>query len=526
MAVDVGSAVGYLDLDISGFLANLRNAQNEADTASRNIATRLGNNFTGVGKTLTSVGTTLTKNVTVPLLAIGTAGLKVATDFEKGMSEVKAISGATGEDFEDLRNTAIELGASTAFSANEVAAGMTEMAKAGWDSRQIIEGMGGVLDAAAASGEGLATVSTIVADTITGFGLEAKESTRVADLLTQAANSGTIGITDLGETFKYIAPVAGSMGLSVEDVTTAVAAMSKAGIKGSQAGTSLRGMLTRMVKPTDAVAVAMEELGISLTEQDGSFKSLDTIVAEMRNSFDGLTDEQRTYYAATLAGQEGMSGMLSLLNLSQEEYDEIAASMDNAGGVAKETAAIMQDNLGSKIEQFIGSLESLAIKLADYLIPYLQTFVVWLTGLVEKFTALDPKTQKMILKFAGLAIAIGPVVTVLGKIVSGVGGVMTAFGKISGGFQAVAAGGTAGAGALSKFGGMLASISAPIIIVAALVAVLVGAFVSLWKNNEEFRDKVIEIWNQVKETFSTFTQGIVERLNSLGFDFTSCSEKI
>lgn len=431
MAVDVGSAVGYLDLDISGFLAGLRSAQDKADMQTKNIATKIGGNLSGVGKSLTSSGKTLTKTVTVPLAVIGAVGLKTATNFEKGMSEVRAISGATGKDFDALRDKAIELGADTAFSANEVAEAMTEMAKAGWSSQQIIDGMGGVLDAAAASGEGLATVSTIVADAITGFGMEAKESTKVADLLTQAANSGTIGITDLGESFKYIAPVAGSMGLSIEDVTTAVSAMSTAGIKGSQAGTALRTMLTRMVKPTDEVAATMDKLGISVTEQDGSMKSLDGIVANLRKSFDGLTESEKAKYAATLAGQEGMSGMLSLLNLTEEEYNAIAASMDNANGVAEETATVMQDNLQSKVEQLGGSLESLAIKLSDLLIPHLEKFVGWLTDLVDKFTALDPEAQKIILTIAGIAIVIGPVLSVVGKFISGIGGIVTAFGKLS-----------------------------------------------------------------------------------------------
>lgn len=518
MAVDVGSATGYLDLDISGFLANLRTAQSEADRESKNMATKVGNNITGIGKSMTSVGSTLTKSVTVPLLGIGTAGLKVASDFDSAMSGVKAISGATGEEFDALRAKAIELG-SAAFSANEVAVAMTEMAKAGWDSQQILDGMSGVLDAAAASGENLGTVSTIVADAITGFGMEAKESTRVADLLTQAANSGTIGINDLGESFKYIAPVAGSMGLSIEDVTTALSAMSMSGIKGSQAGTSLRGMLTRMVKPTDDVAAAMNELGIVLTNSDGTFKSLDQILSEMRGSFSGLTDEQKTYYAATLAGQEGMSGLLSLLNMSQEEYDEIAASMDNASGVAKETAEVMRDNLSADVGELINSLKSLAIKLASLIVPALRDFVQWLTQLINKFTALDPETQKTILKFAGIAAAIGPVILVIGKLVTAVGSIITTFGKIPG---AIAKAKSAFTAVSAAIGG----ISAPVVAVVAVIATLVAAFKHLWDTNEEFRNKMTAIWDGIKSKFESFAQGIVDRLNALGFDFENFGEVV
>lgn len=547
MAVDVGSAVGYLDLDISGFLAGLRTAQNEADSATKNMATKVGGGLKTVGDKITSAGSTLTKTVTLPLAGIATAGLKVATDFEKGMSQVKAISGATGKEFDSLREKAIELGADTAFSSNEVAEAMTEMAKAGWTSQQILDGMSGVLDAAAASGEGLGSVATIVADTITGFGMEAKESTRVADLLTQAANAGTIGVADLGESFKYIAPVAATMGFSIEDVTTAISAMSMAGIKGSQAGTSLRTALVRMVKPNDNTAASMKELGIVLTNADGSFKSLDQIVTEMRSSFSGLTDEQQTYHAATLAGQEGMSGLLSLLNLTQEEYDAIADSMNNASGVAAKTATVMQDNLASKVEQLGGSLESLAIKLADYVIPHLQKFVLWLTDLVDKFTELDPETQKSILKWGAFAIALGPVLMAVGKLTSGIGGVITAFGKapaafgklqtglkgiqtgfvnINEGFTLAKAGFPAMGAQASKLGVALAGVTAPMIAIVAAIAVLIAAFATLWKTNEDFRNKMIAIWNQIKETVNGFLQGIVDRVNALGFDFKNIADML
>lgn len=519
MAVDVGSAVGYLDLDISRFLAGLKSAQSEADAASKNIATKIGNNFQSVGKGLSSVGTTLTKNVTAPIAAVGVAGLKVATDFEKGMSEVKAISGATGDDFTALRNKAIELGADTAFSANEVADAMSEMAKAGWNSKQIIDGMGGVLAAAAASGEELSTVSTIVADTITGFGLAASDSTKVADLLTQAANAGTIEIGDLGESFKYVAPLANAMGISVEDAVTAISAMSTSGIKGSQAGTALSGVLSRLNGDNEKVRSTMKELGIEITNADGSFKSLDDIVAVLRDSFSGMTDDQKAYYATILAGQEGQKGLLALLNLSEDEYNKIAESMNNAGGVAEKTAATMQDNLQSKVEQLGGSLESLAIKLSDYVIPNLQKFVEWLTDLVDKFTNLDPGTQKAILMFAAIAAAIGPVLIIFGKLTSSVGSIITTFGKIPAAITKIK-------GAFTTVSTAIGGISAPVVVVVAIIGILIAAFVHLWKTNEDFRNKMTIIWNSIKINFELFAQGIVDRLNALGFDFENFGEVI
>ena len=561
MAVDVGSATGYLDLDISGFLANLRTAQSEADRASKNMATKIGNNITGIGKSMTSVGSTLTKSVTVPLLGISTAGLKVASDFDSAMSGVKAISGATGEEFDALRAKAIELGGSTAFSANEVAEAMTEMAKAGWDTNQIISGMGGVLDAAAASGEGLASVSTIVADAITGFGMEAAESTRVADLLTQAANAGTIGINDLGESFKYVAPVAGAMGYNIEDVTTALAAMSKAGIKGSQAGTALRTMLTNMANPTDNMAAAMDLLGVSLYDTEGNMYSLNDLLSQMRTGFnelalsneefaEGMADlnhqleigniNQSQYNsfaydlmnrtmgaeealwaqnAAMLAGKEGMSGLLSVMTMTEEEYQKLSDEMYNSAGIAKETAEVMRDNLSADVEGLMGSLESLAITLASLIVPALRDFVQWLTQLVNKFTALSPETQKTILMIAGIAAAIGPVLMVFGKLTSSIGSIITTFGKIPG---AIAKAKSAFTAVSAAIGG----ISAPVVAVVAVIGVLIAAFVNLWKTNEEFRNKMTAIWDGIKSKFESFAQGIVDRLNALGFDFENFGEVV
>lgn len=415
MAVNIGSVVAFLELDTSKYTKGFKSAADDLKVFMSQSATA-SQKINGLSSAMGTVGRTLTKGVTVPIVGIGVAALNASKNFEQGMSNVKAISGATGEEFDALRDKAIELGGSTVYSATEVADAMTEMAKAGWSSQQIIDGMGGVLDAASASGENLASVSMIVADAITGFGLAASDSTRVADLLAQSANAGTIDITDLGESFKYIAPLAKTMGFSIEDTTTAITALSQSGIKGSQAGIALRGMFTRMIKPTDQVAVAMEKLGIILTDSEGNFKSMDTILREMRGTFQTLTPEQQAYYASIIAGTEGVSGMTALLGMSQEEYDKLSESMKNADGVAQQTAETMQDNLAGALEQLSGALESAGIVIGDALAPTIRGLAEWITNVVEDFNDLDEGTQQAIVQFALFAVGIGPVMMVGGKL--------------------------------------------------------------------------------------------------------------
>lgn len=308
--------------------------------------------------------------------------------------------------------------------------------------------------------------------------------------MTQAANSGTIGVSDLGESYKYVAPLAQSMGLSIEDVTTALSAMSMAGIKGSWAGTSLRTVLANMAKPSSTVASAMDELNLSITNSDGSFKSLDEIITTMRTSFSGLTDDQKAYYATALAGKEGMSGLISLLNLTQEEYDALTASMNNCSGVAGETADVMQDNLQSKVEQLGGALESLAIKLSEYVIPFLTGLVEKITAAVDAFTNMNPIVQKAVLVIGGILAVAGPILIVVGKIISAVGTIMTVVPKLAGVINTVKTAFTALNAA------MLAN---PIFLVIAAITALVAAFIYLWNNCDEFRQFWIDLWENIKQ---------------------------
>lgn len=542
MAIDVGSAVGHLDLDINGFLKSLKTAQNEAEDTTKRISSTIGGHLQSAGKNLETVGSTLTKTVTAPIIGLGGLVIKTSSTFESAMSRVQAVSGASGGELQKLNKKAQELGATTAWSASEVADGMTEMAKAGWSASDIIDGMAGVLNSASASGEDLAQVSTIVADAITGFGLKAKDASRVADLLTQSANAGTIDITDLGESFKYISPIAKTMGFSIEDVTTAISAMSMSGIKGSQAGTALRTMFARMVKPTDDVKSAMDELGIKLTNSDGSFKSLNTIVSEMRGSFSGMTDEQKTYYATVLAGQEGMSGLLSLLSLSQGEYDKLADSMNNCKGVAEDTAKTMLDNFGGQLTILKSSLEGVAIQFGEVLLPYFKNFVTWVQNVILKLQSMTKEQKEQIVKWGLFVGAIGPTLLIFSKLTSAIGKLMSAFGAvpkvistvqkgfgllqlgithIQEGFALSRAGFSGLGKEASALGSFLGGLSAPMIASAVAVGVLVTAFMTLWKTNEQFRNNMTATFKEITASFSAFFSGISERFSALGISLES-----
>ena len=508
-AKDLANQIDKLSGELSENKTELNNASAAAD--------KLDKSLEDVDPEGAAKGFTVLKGALANLIADGiqravsalgdfvTSTIEVGKEFEYKMSGVQAISGATGDDLTALTEKAKELGASTIFSATEVAEAMTEMAKAGWSSEQIISGMGGVLNATSASGENLATVATIAADAISGFGLEAEDSVRVADLLTQAANSGTIGIVDLGETFKYIAPVAGSMGLSIEDCTTAITGMSMAGIKGSQAGTSLRTLLTNLVKPTDAMSKAMEELGIEVANSDGSMKPLNEIISILRGSFDGLTEEQKSYYAATLAGKTGMSGMLSLMNLTQEEYDEIANSMNNCKGVAEKTSKVMTDNLSGDLEELSGNLETVQLNLYDKFEPALRAGAKALNGLVDALQWLIDHGDGVAAVVTGIATAVGSYIAYT-----------TALKVMREGWMSLEIVQKAVAAAQWLIN---AAMSAnPIGLVVAAVAGLVAAFVVLWNKSDAFREFWINLWEKVKEITSVVVTAIKDFFTNLWAD--------
>ena len=318
------------------------------------------------------------------ITALGGAVIKVGSDFEAGMSEVQAVSGASGEALEQLKEKAKEMGAKTKFSATESAEAMNYMAMAGWKTEEMLGGIEGIMNLAAASGEDLATTSDIVTDALTAFGMSASDSTHFADILAAASSNANTNVGLMGETFKYVAPLAGSLGYSAEDTATAIGLMANAGIKGSQAGTALRSIMTRLAKPTKESQAAMDALGLSITDSSGKMKPLSEIVGDMREGFSGLTEDEKASYAAMLGGQEAMSGLLAIVNASDKDFEKLSGAINDCNGSAAEMAEIMQDNLQGQITILQSGLEGLGVSLYETMQDTAKDVVKEAQGMVQQ----------------------------------------------------------------------------------------------------------------------------------------------
>lgn len=524
MAINMGSVIAYLELDTSKFSKGFTSAYNDLKVFGDKSATA-GQKFKGFSSALNTVGSGLAKGVTLPLLGVGTAAVKVASSFDSAMSEVKAISGATGTQFTQLRDKAIEMGAKTKFSATESAEAFKYMAMAGWDTNDMLNSISGVMNLAAASGEDLGTVSDIVTDAMTAFGLAADGTTKVlkngynvevsnaehfSDVLAEASSRSNTNVSLMGATFKYVAPIAGAMGYSIEDTAVAIGLMANAGIKGEQAGTALRSTITRLVKPTKESGTAMDALGISVTNSDGSMKSLDSILKQLRSSMSGLTEDQKASYAAMLAGQEGMSGLLAIVNASDEDYNKLSESIQNCTGASQEMADTMQDNLGGAVTLLKSALESAGITIGERLTPYIRELAEWITGLVEKFNSLSDSQQDLIVKIGLILTAIAPVMLIGSKVfslLSSIIGIITTVGSalstvFAFGLNATALSAAGASTGVTMLAGAIGFLASPITLVIAAITALVAAFVISYKKSETFRNFINSLVEDLKTFFT------------------------
>ena len=478
-------------------LKRLEEQANQSATAMQKIAAT-GEKLKTVGDNISGVGEKLMP-VTAGVVALGTAAVKTASDFDSAMSKVAAVSGATGDELEALRDKAREMGSKTKFSASEAAEAMNYMAMAGWKTSDMLSGIEGVMNLAAASGEDLATTSDIVTDALTAFGLTASDSAHFADVLAAASSNANTNVSMMGETFKYAAPIAGSLGFSVEDTAEAIGLMANAGIKSTQAGTSLRTIMTNLSGEVKICGSAIGEVTVATTNADGSMRNLSDILADCRTAFGGLSESEKAAAAETLVGKNAMSGFLALMNAAPADIDKLSNAIAKCDGTSQSMADTMQDNLAGQLTVLKSQLEELAISFGELLVPIIRSVVSAIQGFVDKLNGMDEGTRKFILTIAAVVAALGPVLIVIGKVISAVGTIMTVVPKIAGVIKTVK---TAFA-ALNAV--MLAN---PIVLVIAAIAALVAAFIYLWNNCEGFRQFWIDLWNGIKDAAVAAWEGI------------------
>ena len=500
----------------------LRRLQEEAAATSTALAKidEAGKKMEAFGDSVTSAGQKIMP-ASMAVAGLGAAAVKTAADFDSGMSKVAAISGATGDDLDALRDKAREMGAKTKFSASEAASAMEYMAMAGWKTEDMLGGIEGIMSLAAASGEDLATTSDIVTDALTAFGLSAQDSGHFADILAAASSNANTNVRMMGETFKYCAPIAGALGFSAEDVAEAIGLMANAGIKSTQAGTALRTIMNNLSGEVKITGAALGEVTIATTNADGSMRDLSDILADCRGAFSQLSESERAQAAEALVGKNAMSGFLALMNAAPEDIEKLSTAIDNCDGTAAQMAETMQDNLAGQLTILKSQLEELAISFGEMLMPAIRAIVSKIQAFVDKLNGMSESQRKAILTIGLIVAALGPLLVIIGTLISKVGVAMQGFVKLATGVKKLGVAVKAGTGVFGKLGAALGGISAPVLAIVAVVAVLIAAFKHLWDTNEEFRNAITGIWEGIVSKIQAFCQGIVDRLNALGFDFSS-----
>ena len=467
-----------------------------------------GEKLKSVGSSIEGAGKKLMP-VTAAVGGLGAAAVKVAADFDSGMSKVAAVSGAAGEDLDKLREKAREMGAKTKFSASEAASAMEYMAMAGWKTGDMLDGIEGIMNLAAASGEDLATTSDIVTDALTAMGLSASDSGHFADILAAASSNANTNVSMMGETFKYCAPVAGALGFSAEDTAEAIGLMANAGIKSSQAGTAMRSMMTNLTGDVTFAGDAFGELTVQTTNTDGSMRSLGDILKDCRGAFSQMSESEQAANAEALVGKNAMSGFLAVMNAAPGDIEKLNGAITNCDGTAEKMAATMQDNLAGQITILKSQLEELAISIGEMLMPYIRQIVGWVQGLVDWLNGLDEGTKKMIVTIALVAAAVAPVLIVIGKVVGAVGTIMTVVPQIAAAISGVIAfvSGTV----IPAIGAVVAAVGWIPIAIAAVIAIIV----LLWNKCDWFREAVIAVWEAVKSATIAAWNAVGEFLTNL-----------
>lgn len=535
----MGTAIAYLELDTSKFSKGFVSAYNDLKVFGDKSATA-EQKLNGLSSAFKTTGGLLSKNVTLPIVGVGAAALKSGIDFESAMSQVAATMGTTTDKIQNLSKFAQNMGATTAFSATQAAEGLNVLAQSGLTAEEQMKALPEVLNLAAAGNLSLADSSTYVVGTLKGFGKGMDYAKRVTDLVAKGATMANTDVRGLGTALSSSSATAKSYGQNMDSVTLSLLRLAEQNITGEEAATALNRAMMDLYTPTSTTKKALDELGVSVYDAQGNTRDFNDVVDELNGKLSGMSEEEANAYKNTIFTTYGLQAFNKMTVSSTEKVNDFKEGLKDANDSALKQAQTQLDNLKGDIILFKSALEGAGVVISNILIPDIRIFVQWLTNLVTKFNKLSGAQQNFIVKAGIVVAAVGQVLLILAKVISVVSTVVKAF-KLFGttmttvktGIDLVKAGYTGlatqmggipklVAGISTGFGGMLAPIAAVI----AIVAVLVGAFVTLWKTNEEFRDNMVGIWNSIKESINNFFDGVVERINALGFDFENITEVI
>lgn len=461
-----------------------------------------------IGEGAQSVGKNMSKG-SAAIVGLGAAAVKTTADFESSMSNVAAISGATGDDLEALKSKAREMGSQTKFSATEAGDAFGYMAMAGWKTSDMIDGIAGIMNLAAASGEDLATTSDIVTDALTAFGLTASDSGHFADVLAAASSNANTNVSMMGETFKYAAPIAGALGFSVEDTAEAIGLMANSGIKASQAGTSLRRIMTALAGEVAFEGETLGEVTIATTNADGSMRNLSDILSDCRAAFSQLSESEQSSAAGALVGTEAMTGFLALMNAAPSDIDKLSSAIADCDGTAENMAVTMQDNLNGQLTTLKSLLQELAISIGEVIMPYISRIVEGMKGVVTQLNSMSESHRQLIVTIALVVAALGPALIVFGKIATGVSAIIGLVAKIIPMVTGLIGIITGTSGAAAGLSGVLAVLTGPVGLVIAAVTALIAIITGLYLKCDDFRNYINTKFSELAAFMKNFFNEII-----------------
>lgn len=525
-----------------GEIASAQNAidglGNEMEETAKSTGV-LSEGFTVVKGVITNLITDAIRNLVSSLKEAAKYMMESGMSFEATMSKVQAVSGASADEMAKLSEKAQEMGSKTKFSASEAGEAMNYMAQAGWKTEQMLDGIEGIMNLAAASGADLAQASDIVTDALTAMGYGAADAAKLADVMATASSNANTNVEMLGETFKYAAPVIGTLGYSMEDAAVAIGLMANAGIKGSQAGTALRSTMTNLAAPSDAAAMAMEKYGISLTDSQGKMKPFSQVMGELREKFKTMTETEQASVASTIAGKNAMSGFLAIVNSSDEDFNKLTQAINNSNGAAQSMSDIMQNNLAGSVTKLKSATEGVAISLYNAFSGTAKTAVDGLTEAVSRARdriaewASSDKAQEMLKRVAdavqnlvnkfldNLEPALDAVISGIEGIVRIAGNLISNWDKIAQAVEVAVKAFVAVKAAMAAL--QFASLAASITPVGAAITALIATITLLITNWDRVKAGAKACWNDIKNAwngasawFKTIVTGITNAFSGVG----------